>query len=193
VRKRDALPKLDTIATVVAGSPEHERREIADGLRANPRIDVLDDDRRPDVLVVLAPGSARMDVPTVSLVDDVREAWSADSAGHGPRAFLERSAPAPEIAAAVIAVGAGLVAAPPHAFAADAAPRARDLVERLTPREVEVLAELARGSATKHIAARLAISEHTVKFHIASIFAKLGVSSRTGAVTQAVRLGLIML
>ena len=70
---------------------------------------------------------------------------------------------------------------------------ARSPLRALTPREVEVLGELARGVPNKTIAGRLAISEHTVKFHIASIFAKLGVASRTEAVTQGVRLGLIML
>jgi DNA-binding CsgD family transcriptional regulator len=52
---------------------------------------------------------------------------------------------------------------------------------------------MARGSPNKEIAARLGISEHTVKFHVGSIFAKLGVSSRTEAVTQGMRLGLVML
>jgi DNA-binding CsgD family transcriptional regulator len=56
-----------------------------------------------------------------------------------------------------------------------------------------VLAELARGAPNKTIAARLGISEHTVKFHIASIFAKLAVSSRTEAVARGARLGLVML
>ncbi len=65
--------------------------------------------------------------------------------------------------------------------------------ERLSPRESEVLIQLARGAGNKQIAAALTISEHTVKFHLASIFAKLGVSSRTEAVTQGVRRGLIML
>jgi len=55
-----------------------------------------------------------------------------------------------------------------------------------------VLAELARGVPNKTIAARLAISEHTVKFHVASIFAKLGVASRTEAVAHGIRLGLVM-
>jgi DNA-binding CsgD family transcriptional regulator len=63
----------------------------------------------------------------------------------------------------------------------------------LTPRERGVLAEVARGVPNKTIAGRLGISEHTVKFHLASIFAKLGVSSRTEAVAQGVRLGLVML
>jgi DNA-binding NarL/FixJ family response regulator len=75
----------------------------------------------------------------------------------------------------------------------DAGSRGYEKSERLTARERDVLAELARGVPNKTIAARLAISEHTVKFHVTSIFAKLAVSSRTEAVTQGVRLGLIML
>jgi DNA-binding NarL/FixJ family response regulator len=63
----------------------------------------------------------------------------------------------------------------------------------LTARERGVLSELARGVPNKTIAARLGISEHTVKFHIASIFAKLAVSSRTEAVARGARLGLVML
>jgi DNA-binding NarL/FixJ family response regulator len=52
---------------------------------------------------------------------------------------------------------------------------------------------MAEGSGNKQIAFRLGISEHTVKFHVASIFAKLGASSRTEAVTLGVRRGLVML
>jgi DNA-binding NarL/FixJ family response regulator len=52
---------------------------------------------------------------------------------------------------------------------------------------------LAAGLANKGIAARLSISEHTVKFHVASILGKLGVSSRTEAVTVGIRRGLVML
>jgi DNA-binding NarL/FixJ family response regulator len=81
----------------------------------------------------------------------------------------------------------------PRALAGAVGPGARHDAERLTSREIDVLGELARGASNKAIAARLAISEHTVKFHIASIFAKLAVSSRTEAVTHGVRLGLIML
>jgi len=63
----------------------------------------------------------------------------------------------------------------------------------LTRREAEVLTMLAEGVGNKTIAARLRISEHTVKFHIASIFSKLGASSRTEAVTLGARQGLILL
>src|SRR2546421_277118 len=62
--------------------------------------------------------------------------------------------------------------------------------EDLTPREMEVLEMLAEALANKMIARRLGISEHTVKFHIASIFGKLGASTRTEAVTIGIRQGL---
>ena len=65
------------------------------------------------------------------------------------------------------------------------------LAEPLTPREVEVLRLLADGSGNKEIAARLNISEHTIKFHIRSILGKLGAASRTEAVTRGLRSGLI--
>ena len=64
-------------------------------------------------------------------------------------------------------------------------------VEALTTREHEVLALVADGLSNRDIAGRLAISEHTVKFHLASIFGKLGVSTRTEAVQRGLRLGVI--
>ena len=62
----------------------------------------------------------------------------------------------------------------------------------LTPREIEVLRMIAEGLGNKEIASKLRISDHTVKFHISSIFAKLGASNRTEAVTIGIRQGLIM-
>ncbi len=67
------------------------------------------------------------------------------------------------------------------------------IIEALTAREAEVLELIVEGESNKRIAVRLKISEHTVKFHVASIFGKLGVNTRTEAVTQALRRGLIML
>jgi len=63
--------------------------------------------------------------------------------------------------------------------------------EALTAREREVLELLSRGLPNKLIARRLQISEHTVKFHVSSIYAKLGATSRTDAVSRGVRRGLI--
>ena len=65
------------------------------------------------------------------------------------------------------------------------------LIESLTAREHDVLALVADGLPNREIAHDLAISEHTVKFHLASIFGKLGVSTRTEAVQRGVRLGVI--
>ena len=71
-------------------------------------------------------------------------------------------------------------------------PRA-DFEEPLTPREIEVLDLLAQGLPNKAIAARLGISDQTVKFHVSSISGKLGAANRTDAVRRAVRRGLITL
>ena len=65
------------------------------------------------------------------------------------------------------------------------------LIEQLTPRERSVLALVADGLGNRAIGHELDISEHTVKFHLASIFGKLGASSRTEAVRRGLRLGLI--
>jgi len=65
--------------------------------------------------------------------------------------------------------------------------------EALTPREVQVLELLAEGLPNKAIAARLGVSDQTVKFHVAAISGKLGAANRTDAVRRAVRRGLIAL
>jgi DNA-binding NarL/FixJ family response regulator len=65
------------------------------------------------------------------------------------------------------------------------------LMESLTTRELEVLERVADGLPNREIARALDISEHTVKFHLASIFGKLGVSTRTEAVQRGLRLGVI--
>jgi two-component system, NarL family, response regulator YdfI len=67
------------------------------------------------------------------------------------------------------------------------------LVEDLTPREAQILSLVADGLSNKAIAAKLGVSDETVKFHLASVFSKLGASNRTDAVRQAIRRGLIPL
>jgi ATP/maltotriose-dependent transcriptional regulator MalT len=67
------------------------------------------------------------------------------------------------------------------------------LIEALTGREHEVLTLAGDGLSNRDIATALAISEHTVKFHLASIFGKLGASTRTEAVQRGLRLGIIEL
>ena len=71
-------------------------------------------------------------------------------------------------------------------------PAAPATSEHLTPREQEVLQLLAQGLSNKLIAARLGISDHTVKFHVNAILGKLGAQSRTEAIAQAARMGLVL-
>ena len=80
-------------------------------------------------------------------------------------------------------------------IAPDAPPAGEDdtVAEALTAREIQVLELLAEGLPNKAIAVRLAISDQTVKFHVASISGKLGAANRTDAVRRAVRRGLIAL
>ncbi|MEO8483998.1 MAG: response regulator transcription factor [Acidobacteriota bacterium] len=63
--------------------------------------------------------------------------------------------------------------------------------EPLTPREMDVLQQLAEGLPNKTIAKRLGISDQTVKFHLASICGKLGAQNRTDAVRLAIQRGII--
>jgi DNA-binding NarL/FixJ family response regulator len=65
------------------------------------------------------------------------------------------------------------------------------MAEPLTPREIEVLELLVEGLSNKTIASRLAISDQTVKFHVAAICGKLGAANRTDAVRRAIRRGLV--
>ncbi len=71
--------------------------------------------------------------------------------------------------------------------------REQDLIEPLSPRELDVLRLMARGMANKQIAVVLFITEHTVKFHIRAILSKLGAANRTEAVTLALQKGLVSL
>jgi DNA-binding NarL/FixJ family response regulator len=107
--------------------------------------------------------------------------------------YLPRSASAAQILAALESVAAGLVVYDPIATPVGAVPVSHPPSTQLTTREMEVLGMLAEGLANKEIAWRLQITEHTVKFHISSIFQKLGVSSRTEAVAKGMRMGLVLL
>ena len=95
-----------------------------------------------------------------------------------------------QIDAALRAVAVGLIVRPaPRYFDADdGAP-----LPLLTPREIEILLALRDGLSNKAIARRLGISQHTVKFHVESIFRKLGVTNRVEAVAKGLRRGLVHL
>ena len=105
---------------------------------------------------------------------------------HDLPGVLSRDADANQIDAAIRAVAAGLIVRWPDAVDLGfGAMRETDGHALLTPRELEVLAALAEGMTNKAIARRLNISLHTVKFHVESLFRKLGARTRTEAVAKA--------
>jgi two-component system, NarL family, response regulator YdfI len=117
----------------------------------------------------------------------------------GIRAILPRAAGPEEVFAAIQASVAGLVVLYPDTLESllslsDEAEQSElgSAGQILTAREIEVLRMIAEGLGNKEIASKLSISDHTVKFHLSSIFAKLGAANRAEAVTLGIRLGLIM-
>lgn len=137
-------------------------------------------------------------LPIVLLSDEAEPVWTIEALRLGVRALLPRDALPAAILAAVEAAANGLAAIDPgdldSLLSASPAPAAVEgETTELTAREKEVLHMLAEGAANKIIAWKLGISDHTVKFHVASIFAKLGASSRTEAVTIGIRKGLVLL
>jgi NarL family two-component system response regulator YdfI len=135
----------------------------------------------------------------ILLTDHSRPEWTAEALRAGVRAILPSGVSADQLATALQAAIAGLVVMHPAEISAalPAASVARssfeELTEPLTPRVREVLQMLASGLVNKEIAAKLSISEHTVKFHVASILGKLGASTRTEAVSLGIRRGLVLL
>jgi two-component system, NarL family, nitrate/nitrite response regulator NarL len=132
--------------------------------------------------------------PIIALLADQSDAvaaWSAGAAG-----LVPRDVEAESLAAAVAAAAQGMAVfeATVAATLLPVTPLSElDTAVELTGREREVLQLLAEGLPNKTIARRLAISEHTVKFHVNAILSKLGAQSRTEAVVRATRLGLILL
>jgi NarL family two-component system response regulator YdfI len=117
----------------------------------------------------------------------------------GVRAILPRDASSEEIIVALQAAATGLIALQPDAFEyLMSRIRSGERSELaftdpiLSPREIEILRMIAEGLGNKEIASKLSISDHTVKFHTSSIFAKLGAANRAEAVTLGIRHGLIM-
>jgi len=106
----------------------------------------------------------------------------------GARGYLSKAARGSELVAAVRAVAAGETVLSPH-LAAEILRSGGRTGPALTPRELDILRAAARGLGNKQIAAELGLSARTVQTHLTSVFAKLGVASRTEAVLHAIKLG----
>ena len=177
--------------------------------RGQPDLEVVADAALPaelpevDVLVLSSadylPELGPEPPPVLLLTDDPEETaalrdlpvWGA----------LPLEAAPEELAAAVRALGEGLWAGAPALLGellrrpgyALTPEEAEMVVDPLTERERQVLQLAAEGLANKQIALKLEISEHTVKFHLSSLYAKLGVTSRTEAVRAGARRGWVVL
>ena len=213
-----ALIEADTRFTIAGSAADFVELTFEGTERPLPDLIVVDSERRAEELTgalrAFAEEAEEGGRAPAFVVIGVEEAERARGLLHaGPvRALLPRGASGGEILAALRAASAGLVALDPDTFSALLSTASRTTGEpgeagaaderllsagaefdALTPREREVLDMLASGLSNKEIAWRMKISEHTVKSHVASIFAKLDVSTRTEAVTQGIRKGLVMM
>lgn len=142
------------------------------------------------------PEAEPFPLPVVALLADeaaVPHLWSL-----GIQAMLRRDASAAAMVAALQAAQHGVAVLDPEFVTAvlptsPLTPETLPELVELTPREQEVLTLLAEGLTNKAIAHQLEISDHTVKFHVNAILGKLNAQSRTEAVVQATRLGLLLL
>ena len=197
------------LEAIIRGSEQLEVAGSASGLTglaeqieaAEPDVVLVELERGDGRLAPALPAFEPQPGPPalVVLIGETGEVGVAEVLRLGARAVLPRDAQPEEIVASIEAAAAGLIvlhpseieALLPHIPSSDRGIAANP-GETLTPREIEVLSMIAEGAGNKSIARRLGISEHTVKFHVGSILAKLNASSRTEAVTLGMRRGLIM-
>jgi DNA-binding NarL/FixJ family response regulator len=164
------------------------RRGLADGLDAVDAADViLTDAALPATFATRAAEDSSAALVLLSDDDELAATLRPFRTGI---ALLPANASAEQIVAAIEGAAAGLIVLhADHAGSMSAAP----IDDPLTPREREVLHMLAAGLGNKEIAARLHISDHTAKFHVSQILAKLSAGSRAEAVSIAMRRGLVPL
>jgi DNA-binding NarL/FixJ family response regulator len=198
---------------VVIVSPNHALRVgLREMLAGHPTIRVVGEvssledmnDLETEVAVLASVSFARLNeqhtFATLFLTDDIESVRGMLNANTHAWGVLSADASEDELAAGIVAVAEGLwVGAPGLVEGLMRLPKGGEglgeesLIEPLTAREMEVIQNMAAGLANKQIALALKISEHTVKFHLSSLYAKLGVSSRTEAVRRGIELGLISL
>jgi two-component system, NarL family, response regulator LiaR len=144
---------------------------------------------------ISATGAIRSELPDVeviALTSVLEDASVTGAVKAGAIGYLMKDTEAEELGRAIKAAAEGRVYLAPEAAARLMREvRTPESPETLTERETEVLQLLARGKANKQIATSLYVTEKTVKAHVSSILAKLGVSSRTQAALYAVRAGLV--
>ena len=186
------------LAVVGEAANGREALELCRQLR--PDLALLDV-RMPELDGLAATKAIKQACPATSvLIVTMQEepAYVLEALKAGAAGYLLKDATRRELLGAIRAVLRGdscldgaLAAQLLQRLAHEAAPPAEPPVERLTPREHEVLKLVAQGKTNREIAAALVLSSGTVKIHVERIIAKLGVSDRTQAAVRAMSLGLL--
>jgi two-component system, NarL family, response regulator LiaR len=180
----------------VVGEAGDGREAVTLAHRVHPDV-VLMDLLMPELDGIAATRLIRQELPdteVMALTSVLEDASVVGAVRAGAIGYLLKDTKARELRQAIKAAAAGQVQLSPEAAARLMREvSAPDQPEVLSERENDVLRLLARGLANKEIAARLLISEKTVKTHVSSILGKLGVQSRTQAALYAGRIGMVAL
>ena len=194
-RDRERLGELleEAGAEVVGAAASAEG--ATEGLVETADVVIVETNGEPleEVLEVLQAQGLTGALPIVLLMTEQRTAaWANRALRAGVRGILPRNLSATTMHVALEAVAQGLTVLETSDHSLQGNDGEAEFVEPLTARERDVLEMLAEGRGNREIAAQLGISEHTVKFHVASILGKLGAATRTEAVSIALRRGLIL-
>jgi DNA-binding NarL/FixJ family response regulator len=201
----------DAVAMLLARQPDVELIGSARDADEAIRLVDVDPDDRPDVVLMdldlpggagilatrrireLSPDSKVVVLTALQDPEVIADALAAGACGYVPKTRAVE-----ELMDVVRRAAAGELVMPERDLApvleqlrsSQARPENDRLLHRLTPRETEILRDLAAGETTTQVAKHLGISALTVQSHVKSILAKLGVHSKIEAVTVAWRLGL---
>lgn len=185
----DAADDLEVVGTGATGleAVALARALGPDVVLMDLRMPDLDGDEATARILEEVPGTRVVILTTYESDDAILSAIGAGASG-----YLLKAAPEAELLAGIRAVAAGEVALAPSVsrVLVRRASRAEPAVV-LTPRELDVLRLVAEGLGNREIGQRLHLGEATVKTHLLTAFPKLGVRTRTGAVTRARDLGLL--
>jgi DNA-binding NarL/FixJ family response regulator len=198
--RRSLEARLDRASVDIVGSAtelEITVEELADK-QADVTVISVSQESREELLEALEETRLTQETHVVLLVHEISSNFWQQAIRVGVKSILPWEIDADSLHSALAAVAGGLVVLSPEDLGTVQTVGGRlvedvESIESLTPREREVLRQIASGFANKEIAARMKISDHTVKFHVASILGKLGAASRTEAVSIGMRRGLILL
>ena len=199
-----------TTSVVIVAESAERRAHLRSLLSADSEFEVIAKDavnHNPQAVIVielatnhapLADIFPRARAGVIVLSDNPDLNWISHTFPREPIALLSPDCNRTQLVAAIRAVAAGLTVLEPETLELllRRSPEAIALEpgeEELTSRETEVLHMMTAGLTNREIATALRISENTVKFHIASMFGKLGTSTRTETVTEGIRRGIILL